>query len=300
VHSDQPVRVTLVNSTVSGNRATFGDDRGAAGFGGGVRFEASGGVLEMVGSTVYGNSASHGAQLYARDLTAATILVAGSLFGGGATGTTDCDFGGSAVAPDASVAQDDTCRMPASGDLRLGALASNGGLTPTHALLAGSPAIGAGACAARLANGHVLTLAVDQRGVARPLTTGCDAGAYEYVAPAPWPFSGFLAPLDGGGTHAAKAGGAVPVKFTLGTDRGLAIFAPGSPSSRPVACEPGDAAGEAVATLTAGNSTLSYDAATGQYAYVWKTDRGWGGTCRELRLAFADGTSHTARFRFTR
>jgi hypothetical protein len=54
---------------------------------------------------------------------------------------------------------------------QLGALASNGGPTATHALGAGSPAIDsavAANCTAR-----------DQRGVARPQGSGCDMGAYE-------------------------------------------------------------------------------------------------------------------------
>jgi predicted outer membrane repeat protein len=62
----------------------------------------------------------------------------------------------------------------------LGLLASNGGPTKTHALLATSPAIGAvpsGACTDW--NGNAV--ATDQRGQLRPNPSGsnCDAGAYE-------------------------------------------------------------------------------------------------------------------------
>jgi CSLREA domain-containing protein len=62
-------------------------------------------------------------------------------------------------------------------DAGVGALADNGGLTRTQALLAGSSAIDRGlACPQD-----------DQRGVARPQPPGsaCDIGAYEYVPPAP-------------------------------------------------------------------------------------------------------------------
>lgn len=52
----------------------------------------------------------------------------------------------------------------------LGPLQNNGGLTPTRALLAGSPAIGAGT--------YVLGISTDQRGVARP-TSNPDIGAYQ-------------------------------------------------------------------------------------------------------------------------
>ncbi len=52
-------------------------------------------------------------------------------------------------------------------------------------------------------------------------------------------------------------------------------------------------------TVSANTSSLSYDAATGRYLYVWKTDAAWAGTCRELNVRLADGTSHRASFRFT-
>jgi CSLREA domain-containing protein len=55
----------------------------------------------------------------------------------------------------------------------LGTLASNGGTTPTHALLPGSPAIDAG--------DDATCAATDQRGITRPQATRCDLGAFEYV-----------------------------------------------------------------------------------------------------------------------
>jgi hypothetical protein len=62
---------------------------------------------------------------------------------------------------------------------RLGALLDNGGLTLTHALLPGSPALNNGSCA----NANGAPLAIDQRGYPRPQTTGCDIGAFENQAP---------------------------------------------------------------------------------------------------------------------
>ena len=71
---------------------------------------------------------------------------------------------------------------PSSAALRLGALAQNGGYTPTHALLAGSVAIDAGDPAAS---------ATDQRGYVRVGTA--DIGAYEFGAAA----AGNRAPTGG-------------------------------------------------------------------------------------------------------
>lgn len=60
-------------------------------------------------------------------------------------------------------------------DPKLGPLVLNGGSTPTHALLAGSPAINTGNT----------TLSVDQRGVARPQFADDDKGAFELQAARP-------------------------------------------------------------------------------------------------------------------
>jgi hypothetical protein len=68
--------------------------------------------------------------------------------------------------------------LPATDPL-LGPLAANGGPTPTHALLNGSPAIDQIAVSQ-------CQVATDQRGIARPQAPkpgACDIGAYE-VAPA--------------------------------------------------------------------------------------------------------------------
>ena len=38
-----------------------------------------------------------------------------------------------------------------------------------------------------------------------------------------------------------------------------------------------------------------------QYLFVWKTDKAWAGTCRQLSVKFNDGSAaHTAIFRFVK
>jgi Ca2+-binding RTX toxin-like protein len=56
-------------------------------------------------------------------------------------------------------------------EAKLGPLADNGGATPTHALLTGSPALDKGGGCAK----------TDQRGVPRTAGGACDIGAYELV-----------------------------------------------------------------------------------------------------------------------
>jgi len=110
-------------------------------------------------------------------------------------------------------------------------------------------------------------------------------------------FAGFLQPVDNlPALNQLNAGQAVPVKFTLDGDQGLAIFAPGSPSSSPIACDAAAPIDVVEQTLTTSNSGLSYGG--GQYSYVWKTEKAWAGSCRQLSLVFKDGTAHYAHFKF--
>jgi hypothetical protein len=115
-------------------------------------------------------------------------------------------------------------------------------------------------------------------------------------------FSGFFSPVDNPGVvNTVKAGSAIPVKFSLGGDQGLDIFAAGYPASQRIPAIQGAEADAIEQTVTAGNSSLSYDQATDQYTYVWKTDKAWGangGQTRELIVKLADGSEHTALFKF--
>jgi len=114
----------------------------------------------------------------------------------------------------------------------------------------------------------------------------------------PFAFDGFFSPIRNGGTlNRVKAGSAVPVKFSLGGDRGLEIFAAGNPRSVSVACD-GSQPGAPEATVTPGSSSLSYAAGSDRYTYVWKTNKAWAGTCRKLEITFVDGSTHEALFDF--
>ena len=117
--------------------------------------------------------------------------------------------------------------------------------------------------------------------------------------PDPYDFTGFFEPVDNlPMLNIATAGSAIPVKFSLGGDRGLAILAEGYPASSPIACDASEPGSEVTETVNAGSSSLSYDAASDQYRYVWKTSKAWRGTCRMLIVRFNDGTEHLAKFRF--
>jgi hypothetical protein len=130
-------------------------------------------------------------------------------------------------------------------------------------------------------------------------------------------FSGFYQPIDMNGVfNKAKAGSAIPVKFSLdgapqpgSNTNGLAgatsAFMPGTPTSpNPVvallAC-PATATVDAIEELaTDSTSGLKYDPTADQWIYVWKTTTGLAGSCRQLRVVLADGTTKTANFQFTK
>lgn len=125
----------------------------------------------------------------------------------------------------------------------------------------------------------------------------------DYTCPT-YSFSGFYQPIDNPGSgpdyvfNSLKAGAAVPVKFSLAGDQGLSILAAGYPVSQPVACSSASAFDPVDETITAGNSSLSYDATSDTYTYVWKTDKNWVGTCRALTVTFIDGMQYLAYFHF--
>jgi hypothetical protein len=104
-------------------------------------------------------------------------------------------------------------------------------------------------------------------------------------------FDGFFAPLVPQPTVATvKAGDDVPVKFSLNGYQGVDIFA-APPAWKPGCPSPSSDSSKAFGTLT-------YKASVDRYVYLWKTDRSWAGSCRELIVAFADGTVRRANVRF--
>jgi hypothetical protein len=124
-----------------------------------------------------------------------------------------------------------------------------------------------------------------------PVIVGLDLLSYN--------FTGFFQPVDNLPTfNLVKAGSSIPVKFSLGGDKGLNIFLNGYPLSQQIACDSNLSLDNIEQTVTAGGSSLSYDASTDQYTYVWKTNKAWAGTCRQLVVTFNDGTYHRANFSF--
>jgi extracellular elastinolytic metalloproteinase len=108
--------------------------------------------------------------------------------------------------------------------------------------------------------------------------------------------------------NVVNRGSAVTLEFSVGGYQGLDILAENSPYSRQVDCttlRTEDPGAETITPRplpvpaeTPGNARLSYDPATDRYMFPWKTERDWGGTCREFVLTRHDGVQHRAFFYF--
>jgi hypothetical protein len=115
------------------------------------------------------------------------------------------------------------------------------------------------------------------------------------TTPLPPAFSwgGFSAPIaDAPALNDALASSLVSVRFSLGANYGPNILADGYPQSVQINCTSLAPTGNP--TPTTGG--LGYEA--NQYKYLWKTDRTWKGTCRQLVVKLGDNTTHLANFRF--
>jgi hypothetical protein len=105
-------------------------------------------------------------------------------------------------------------------------------------------------------------------------------------------FTGFFQPVDNApAINTVKGGSAVPVKFSLGGNFGLNIFAPGYPQigSGGSACSSTALQDAVETTVPASSNSLSYDPTSNQYNFVWKTPKTPG--CFVLTLGFNDGVT---------
>jgi predicted extracellular nuclease len=126
-----------------------------------------------------------------------------------------------------------------------------------------------------------------------PVIVGLDLLHYDW--------DGFFPPISNPPVlNEANAGSNVPVKFSLSGDQGLEVFFTGYPVSMQIDCQTGEQTGTAEETITAGNSSLTYDLDMDQYTYPWKTDKGWANICRRLVVILDDGSIHFADFHFTK
>jgi CSLREA domain-containing protein len=114
-----------------------------------------------------------------------------------------------------------------------------------------------------------------------------------------WQWSGFFQPVDNPPTlNSVAAGQSIPVKFSLGANRGLTPFGSNYPASQQVTCASNVPVDPIETTVTSSTSGMNYDAGSNTYTYVWKTDKAWAGTCRDLIMQLPSGSVRRAKFTF--
>jgi streptogramin lyase len=107
---------------------------------------------------------------------------------------------------------------------------------------------------------------------------------HTYVVFKEWGGKLELAPAVNG----VAAGSAIPIWFNLGDTAAASTTGVTSPTSTPVDCTSLEPLGPAVPASVSPTWTRP---SNGRVMYVWKTDKGWGGTCRAFTLGIAAPTT---------
>jgi hypothetical protein len=195
--------VTIVNTTIAGNVITggaggAGGDGGVfAGFGG-PGGGATGGGLDQAGGTVV------------LDNSVVALNNAGPSNPSDVVGPVTGSFNLIGIGGSGSLNAAGDGNLLGAGDPGLGTLASNGGSTPTMALLPGSPAIDAGSAALAVDPSTGKPLTTDQRGPGFVRLNGgtVDIGAFEHQPP----------PSTGGGESQPAQVASISVGWGIQTD----------------------------------------------------------------------------------
>jgi hypothetical protein len=282
----------IVNSTIANNTAA-----GASSSGGGIAFASSMlGLVNLVSSTITGNSAGSTSTTYGTGGGGIAMLSASTATGGYSTIAMDNSIvsGNNATAangrPDISAVQtgnvtisDYYCAIGSNAgynpvslggslangvNLLMGSLGSNGGPTQTVPLNAGSPAVNSGDPAL---GAPTLPGATDQRGTARPQGPGVDMGAFERVPGVPSasaPAGGFTTVDD---TNASSVN---PYQFTVTyTDDTLMKYSTINGNNNAVTVTP--PSGVSPVTVTFVSATPTSNAQTITATYQFTVPGGW-------------------------
>jgi MBG domain-containing protein/trehalose utilization protein/thrombospondin type 3 repeat protein len=111
-------------------------------------------------------------------------------------------------------------------------------------------------------------------------------------------FAGFFSPVKNPPMmNTVRAGRAIPIKFSLGRYEGMRVMQLAQPAVVTVPCT---VLSQNMADEDGWENSSGLRAEGHKYTYVWKTSASWAGSCRKFVLTLADGTSHSALFRFVK
>jgi hypothetical protein len=112
-------------------------------------------------------------------------------------------------------------------------------------------------------------------------------------------FTGFVPPVeDPPALNRVNAGRVVPIAFAfaLAGDPGPGVLE--GALVRRVDCDTLEPEGGFEPAASPGGAAPRSTASSGRYAFPWKTQKSWAGSCRELALELVDGSVQQAYFRF--
>jgi CSLREA domain-containing protein len=164
IRNDNGGVLVMSNSTISGNVASTN---------GGAIYNTASGMIHLRFTTIAANSSGAGGALRVTGEVRAAGSIVESTSPGSACSAPLTSEGGNVASDTSCGFTDPTDRQGV--EARLGPLADNDGSTPTHAPLGGSPAIDL----APAVSPPCSSITADQRGMARPVGAGCDAGSVE-------------------------------------------------------------------------------------------------------------------------
>lgn len=117
-------------------------------------------------------------------------------------------------------------------------------------------------------------------------------------------FLGFFNPVDNNVVNVVKAGRTIPMKWQLKDANGNYIRALSTVTSityYQIPCMSETITNPITDTAdTSGSSGLRYDLTDEQFIFTWQTAKNFANLCMELRVTLDDGTTHTAKFKFTK
>jgi hypothetical protein len=288
----------ITNVTVSNNIATCS----VGAFGAGVLLQ-EGSTAYIKSSTIAFNNSelSSGAGLFGSGATTHDILntIISDNFPDNCYGVYSKNGSPTTTNPAGyNISSDESCYFSLSGDQPnvdplIGPLADNGGLTFTHALQPGSPALDAA--------DPVNYPAVDQRGITRPQGTWSDIGAYELTVALPaYRFKGFYPPVNNTNWNLLYGGAKLPLRWRLlDANFKQPIIDPNtivSTSYTPISCSTHQPSSSPVNALGYLNSSAAIKR-TKEFVFTWQTPK-LSNACVSFDLLLNDGQSHSARFYF--
>lgn len=126
--------------------------------------------------------------------------------------------------------------------------------------------------------------------------SGNTADAGFNVSVLDWTVNGFYAPIDKGIHNTVKSGATVPLKFNVYAGNEVTDVAQVAISVKGITCASVNGE-DPVGETTTGATSLRYDTTGGQFIYNWQTPKNKAGSCYEVTMTAADGTTASATFK---